>query len=1050
MAPSAPNDRRGFEIALICALQVEADAVHAIFDKFWEDEGKMYGQAPGDHNSYTPGVIGEHNVVLAYMPEMGKVSASGVAASLRSSFVGIKLALIVGICAGVPRGAGETDDIYLGDVIISTAVVQYDFGRQYSKRFEKKDTLEDSLGRPSQKIRSIVAKLRTHRYRRKLQENIRAWLRDIQQELPEAKYPGFGTDRLYEPLYLHKHRHPAKGNFCHTCSDGDDRVCEAALKMTCVELGCEEAGLVVRSQPQNAEESSGGGPRVHLGKMGSGDTVMKSAEDRDSIAKADNIIAFEMEGAGVWEHFPSIVIKGVCDYADSHKNKEWQGYAAATAAAGMKAFLKEWVPEERSAEQEAQSEPIWHVPFSVVQEFIGRGEEIKILEKKLFQPNGCPKVAVFGLGGVGKSRIALKLADNMKSQFPTSSIFWIQATNSLTFETDYFEIGKKLKIPGLTDEKANIKELVKHRLSDGYAHKWLMILDNADDEAIWGATSKLVETLQYLPLAIVQAAAFINMNDESIQTYLELLDDSEEHTIELLSEDFQDEGRYKEAQNPVASTWLISFEQIQLRCPEAAEYLSFMSCLNEKNIPQSLLPDAPSKKKMIDAIGTLTGYSFLRKQNDHHSTDPLYDMHRLVRLATRNWLRKENTLLDCTERTIQRVSELFPSGDHEYKDTWTLYMPHGQILIASELGKDLEEWYCLIEKMGQCLMTDGKYNEAVKMYSSVVRWREKKFGCLDKTTLMAYDYLGDALCDQGNWLEAEKYLKQALKGYKEINQDPEDLGLMSVMDSVGSVYWRQGRFQEAEQMYMQVWNTREEKLGPEHRKTLDSMNNLALVYHDQGRYMEAEELQIQIKEIRERVLGIEHPSRLASIDNLALTYAAQNRWEEAEELHRRVLEIRERVLDVEHPDTLTSMSNLASTYWNQGRLEEAEELEIQVLEKRRRVLGTEHPDTLISMSNLASTYQVQGRFKEAKELMIQVLEIRKRILGIEHPDTLISMNNLAWTMKDQGRKQEAISLMTDCAQLSTTKLSADHPDTKDRTAWLNVWMSEEQPFAPTI
>lgn len=351
MTPSPPHDRRGFEIALICALQVEADAVHAVFDMFWEDEGKTYGKAPGDNNFYTEGVIGEHNVVLAYMPGMGKINAAGVAANFRSSFVGIKLALIVGICGGAPCATDKKDEIHLGDIIISTAVIQYDFGRKYSKIFERKDTLEDSLGRPSLKIRSILAKLGTQRYRRKLQDNIKIWLGNINQEMPEAEYPGFDKDRLYQPSYLHKHRELSMSKTCDICHHDEDKVCQNALKMTCDELGCEEAGLVVRSQPQNAEESSGGGPRVHLGKMGSGDTVMKSAEDRDRIAKADNIIAFEMEGAGVWEHFPSIVIKGVCDYADSHKNKEWQGYAAATAAAGMKAFLKEWVPEETSAEQ---------------------------------------------------------------------------------------------------------------------------------------------------------------------------------------------------------------------------------------------------------------------------------------------------------------------------------------------------------------------------------------------------------------------------------------------------------------------------------------------------------------------------------------------------------------------------------------------------------------------------------------------------------------------------------------------------------------------------
>ena len=131
MSPATPRDRCDFEVALICALPLEADAVHAVFDKFWKDEGKHYGQAPGDDNNYTTGVIGDHNVVLAYMPGMGKVNASAVAASLRSSFTGIKLALIVGICGGVPFAGsdGTGEEIHLGDVIFSNALVQYDYGR---------------------------------------------------------------------------------------------------------------------------------------------------------------------------------------------------------------------------------------------------------------------------------------------------------------------------------------------------------------------------------------------------------------------------------------------------------------------------------------------------------------------------------------------------------------------------------------------------------------------------------------------------------------------------------------------------------------------------------------------------------------------------------------------------------------------------------------------------------------------------------------------------------------------------------------------------------
>jgi nucleoside phosphorylase len=353
-SPSPPRDRRGFEIALICALRVEADCVLATFDKFWEDEGERYGQAPGDENSYTTGMIGEHNVVLAYMPNIGKVGASGVAASLRFSFPEIRLALVVGICGGVPFGTNK-EEILLGDIIISRALVQYDFGKQYAEGFEEKDTLEDNLGRPSKRIRGFLTKLQTYHYRSRVQNGISLYLKELQQKLPKVKYPGAEADKLYEPSYLHKHHKPVMP--CDECAKGEIQICQAARGMTCEELACEERKVVVRSRLaktqnlQQADHPEQHEPMVHFGRMGSGDTVMKWAERRDKIAKTKGVIAFEMEGAGVWDHLPSIVIKGVCDYADSHKNDRWHDYAASTAAACMKAFLKEWTAENRFPEQ---------------------------------------------------------------------------------------------------------------------------------------------------------------------------------------------------------------------------------------------------------------------------------------------------------------------------------------------------------------------------------------------------------------------------------------------------------------------------------------------------------------------------------------------------------------------------------------------------------------------------------------------------------------------------------------------------------------------------
>jgi len=338
MAPSSPPlDRRGFEIAIICALPLEANCVQAAFDKTWPKCGK----AAKDPNAYTTGVIGDHNVVLVHMPSIAKVSAASVATGLRMSFTGIKLALVVGICGGIPYDAGSKKEILLGDVIISEGLDQYDLGRQYPGSFKTKHTVEDSLSRPSQEIRAVLQQFKTNHYRQAMQKNITEHLTPLQQKLPEAKYPGSDQDKLYEPSYIHKH-HEATSS-CAQCAKGEKEICDNAVATHCDKVGCAESRLV-RSR---LATPLGQKPLVHFGKMGSADTVMNSAEDRDRIADSAQIIAFEMEGADVWDQLPCIVIKGVCDYADSHKMKRWQNYAAATAAACMKAFLMAWTSGDK-------------------------------------------------------------------------------------------------------------------------------------------------------------------------------------------------------------------------------------------------------------------------------------------------------------------------------------------------------------------------------------------------------------------------------------------------------------------------------------------------------------------------------------------------------------------------------------------------------------------------------------------------------------------------------------------------------------------------------
>ncbi|KAM0524475.1 hypothetical protein ACHAPE_000569 [Trichoderma viride] len=351
-----PSSREDFEIALICALQIETDAVEALFDSYYEED-YSYGKAPGDPNAYTTGRMAGHNVVLGFMPGMGKVNSANVAAGFRMSFANIKLGIVVGICGGIPGGRDGENEVLLGDIIISTALKQYDFGRQYDNGTVARNTLEDNFSRPNMGIRSFLSKCSGLRGRKRLREKTLSYLEDLcaRDDFKKSSYPGADKDVLYRPDYRHKHRDPNVCNVCANCQSPYDEVCDVALESSCTELGCEDSMTVSRGRVGQAKGTTSSTatrrdnetrdapkPSIHFGTIACGDSVMKSGLRRDEIALREKVIAFEMEGAGVWDSFPTVVIKSVCDYADSHKNKMWQRYAAVTAAACSKAFLEEW------------------------------------------------------------------------------------------------------------------------------------------------------------------------------------------------------------------------------------------------------------------------------------------------------------------------------------------------------------------------------------------------------------------------------------------------------------------------------------------------------------------------------------------------------------------------------------------------------------------------------------------------------------------------------------------------------------------------------------
>lgn len=221
-----------------------------------------------------------------------------------------------------------------------------------------RDTVEDALSRAPKSVRNLLAIFETNLARDRLEKMASLNLQQIQRKAAQKprgakyRYPGALQDRLFQAAYLHKHHH----SFQCLCTKSQSTVvstCQVSRKLMCEDLGCDIKRLIQRKRLELKRKLEQGGrsneaqaPSIFVGRIGSGDTVLKSGEDRDRIAKEHDVIAFEMEGAGVWDEIPCIVVKAACDYADSHKNKLWQDFASATAASVTKALLERYIQPE--------------------------------------------------------------------------------------------------------------------------------------------------------------------------------------------------------------------------------------------------------------------------------------------------------------------------------------------------------------------------------------------------------------------------------------------------------------------------------------------------------------------------------------------------------------------------------------------------------------------------------------------------------------------------------------------------------------------------------
>ncbi|KAK4164656.1 putative kinesin light chain, partial [Cladorrhinum sp. PSN259] len=664
----------------------------------------------------------------------------------------------------------------------------------------------------------------------------------------------------------------------------------------------------------------------------------------------------------------------------------------------------------------SSARPVKHqyaVPLETVHTYTERAKLSAEIEQKIkirHEKGSVPyAVALHGLGGAGKSQLALAYAEKHKDRY--NPILWIDATDEEAVRSSFRRCAAEL---GLPEERAEKQESV---LTDGVVQavlrwlrdrteaddEWLVIVDNADNVS-WGikkimpkgnrgsiiVTSQDNQSVRLIPGACEAVQISVMSPVEGVALLLQHLQLSAESASEAIRCDCD-----KIAQRLGYLALAIDLAGAHISNDSApkralsqylADYDRHRDELLQMDGFKGLLPTQKT-------VWTVWDTTLEKIRREYSGLQPELLLTFLARFKG-SIVQDELFRLACfgmaeVDAALDgKTDEVIPAGLRQFlpldKGEWDSF--------RYRQSRDVLVRYSLLQQV------EGQW-PGVSMHS-LVQWRAMQ-NELDRPWRWWYMTFILAACFQiiggKEQPEFRRHLMVHLLSISE--NDIEDGDRARYEDFVGStfglLYYEEGRWEEAEKLFMQVMESCKTKLGTDHPDTLRGMANLASTYRKQGRWEEAEKLKVQVMETRKIKLGADHPDTLASIGSLASIYRKQGRWEEAEKLEVQVMETSKIKLGADHPDTLASIGSLASIYRKQGRWEEAEKLEVQVMETSKIKLGADHPDTLTSMNNLAFTWKSQGRHSDALALMEECVQARQRLLGAEHPNTLSSLAAVA-------------------------------------------------------
>jgi len=714
-------------------------------------------------------------------------------------------------------------------------------------------------------------------------------------------------------------------------------------------------------------------------------------------------------------------------------------------------------------------------------EFVGRGQDLETLHRQLQRSDRIAISAIAGMGGIGKTELALQYASTHLEQgiYP-GGLCWLQARDAdvgsqvVTFArtrlglnlpdglelpeqvgfcwshwrqgdalivfddvTDYEQIEPFLP-PGEKRFKAlfttrkhftTVEELRLDVLSEDEAIELLGRL--AGEERVQGQledAKALCQWLGYLPLGLELVGRYLEGKpDLSLARMKERLEAKRLEARALVNPEAG-----MTADFGVAAAFELSWQELS----EAAQQLGcLLSLFALAPIPWSLvesaieLTDEATIPSDAEELEDLRDETLLKLHLLQRTGEGTYQLHQLIREFFIAKQGEADALKQGYCKAMVKAARAIP-------DTPVLSdiaavapsIPHiGEAATALQGWLSDEDAFYPFAGIAWFWEGQGAYTQAQHWKEQCLEVVRDRLGEAHPDVATSLNNLAALYYHQGRYEEAKSLLLQTLQMYKQLSGESHP-DVATSLNNLAILYKNQGRYDEAEPLYQKALQMRQQLLGESHPDVAMSLNNLAALYYHQGRYDEAEPLYQKALQMYKQLLGESHPDVAGCLNNLAIFYKNQGRYDEAEPLYQKALQMYKQLLGESHPDVAGCLNNLALLYSDQGRYEQAEPLYLQALQMRQQLLGESHPDVAGCLNNLAILYKNQGRYDEAEPLYQKALQMYKQLLGESHPDVAMSLNNLAALYDNQGRYTEAEPLYLQALQMYKQLSGESHPD----------------------